>query len=117
MTGDARRAGGDCGLCDGVDGRERAFVELGESFEACESAILVFGSSILDMVSMAFPDITVVMRAPAFSFCVLLDIRELVFSFRILNILWKTTVSNLNEIAKIGTPRKVKQCRTENVSS
>lgn len=47
--GDARLEGGDCGLCDGVEGTERAFMEVGEIFEAELFAMRTLGASFFDI--------------------------------------------------------------------
>lgn len=48
-TGDARLEGGDCGLCDGVVGTERALIEVGEIFEVGLFVIGTFGTSLFDI--------------------------------------------------------------------
>lgn len=75
-TGEALLTGGDCGRCDGVEGRERDFVEFGESFGICDSSMLVVGLSLLDMVSFVFRSGCIAIRAPSFSTGQLLDIRN-----------------------------------------
>lgn len=49
VTGERRLPLGECGLCEGVEGRERDFVEAGESFDECASAIVAPGLSLLDI--------------------------------------------------------------------
>lgn len=48
-TGDAWAGGGDCGLCDGVEGTERAFTEVGEILEAEWLATRAVGPSVFDI--------------------------------------------------------------------
>lgn len=49
VTGEARLPLGECGLCEGVEGKERAFAEAGESLEDCASAMVGSGISLLDI--------------------------------------------------------------------
>ena len=49
VPGKRRPPLGECGLCEGVEGRDRDLVEVGESFEDCASAMFVPGLSLLDI--------------------------------------------------------------------
>lgn len=51
--GDVCPRGGECGLCDGVEGTERALTEVGEILEVELLAIRVVCSLLLNMVSGA----------------------------------------------------------------
>ena len=52
VIGDRRLAVGECGLCEGVEGRERDFVEEGENFEDCASAMVTSDLSLLELRSL-----------------------------------------------------------------
>lgn len=49
-TGEAHLAGGDCGLCDGVEGTERDLIGVGEIFAVSVSAIAAVNPLHLDIL-------------------------------------------------------------------
>jgi len=51
VMGETRPPLGERGLCEGVEGRDRDFVEAGDNFEDCASAMDASGLCLLDMLS------------------------------------------------------------------